>query len=177
MSSLNLKILARVAVVAGLSLGLSACLRPLHGPTASGQSLQTVLASIDVPEVQWPPAFANTGHYLRSEMIYALNGSGSDTPKRYALKMTLAQSQSSPVIDTQIGAPSSVILGGTLTYTLTSLDGKTVVTQGVATSSASFDRFPQRFANIRANRDAEIKLAKDLALQVRTRLSAVLANS
>ena len=77
--------------------------------------------------------------------------------------MTLAQSQSSPVIDTQIGAPSSVILGGTLTYTLTSLDGKTVVTQGVATSSASFDRFPQRFANIRANRDAEIKLAKDLA--------------
>ena len=164
MSSLNLMILARVAVVAGLSLGLSACLRPLHGPTASGQSLQTVLASIDVPEVQWPPALANTGHYLRSEMIYAL-------------KMTLAQSQSSPVIDTQIGAPSSVILGGTLTYTLTSLDGKTVVTQGVATSSASFDRFPQRFANIRANRDAEIKLAKDLALQVRTRLSAVLANS
>ena len=67
------------------------------------------------------------------------------------------------MIDTQIGASSSVILGGTLTYTLTSLDGKTVVTQGVATSSASFDRFPQRFANIRANRDAEIKLAKDLA--------------
>ena len=98
MSSLNLKVLARVAVVAGLSLGLSACLRPLHGPTASGQSLQTVLASIDVPEVQWPPALANTGHYLRSEMIYALNGSGSDTPKRYALKMTLAQNQSSPVM-------------------------------------------------------------------------------
>ena len=70
-----------------------------------------------------------------------------------------------------------MILGGTLTYTLTSLDGKTVVTQGAATSSASFDRFPQRFANIRADRDAEIRLAKDLAQQVRTRLSAVLANS
>ena len=177
MSSLNLKILARVVLVAGLSLGLSACFRPLHGPTASGQSLQTVLASIDVPEVEWPPALANTGHYLRSEVIYALNGSGSDTPKRYALRMSLVESQSSPVIDTQIGAASSVIVGGTLTYTLTSLDGKTVVAQGVATSSASFDRFPQRFANIRAARDAEIRLAKDLALQVRTRLSAVLANS
>jgi len=177
MSSLSFKTLARVAVVAGLSLGLSACFRPLYGPTASGQSLQTVLASIDVPEVEWPPALANTGHYLRSEVIYALNGSGSDTPKRYTLKMTLAQSQTSPVIDTEIGAASSVILGGTLTYTLTSLDGKTVVTQGTATSSASFDRFPQRFANIRANRDAEIRLAKDLAQQVRTRLSMVLANS
>jgi LPS-assembly lipoprotein len=177
MSSLSFKTLARVAVVAGLSLGLSACFRPLYGPTASGQSLQTVLASIDVPEVEWPPALANTGHYLRSEVIYALNGSGSDTPKRYVLKMALAQSQTSPVIDTEIGAASSVILGGTLTYTLTSLDGKTVIAQGVATSSSSFDRFPQRFANIRANRDAEIRLAKDLAQQVRTRLSAVLANS
>ena len=54
MSSLKLKSLAHVVLVAGLSLGLSACFRPLHGPTASGQSLQTVLASIDVPEVEWP---------------------------------------------------------------------------------------------------------------------------
>jgi len=177
MSSFNLKGLARVALVAGLALGLSACFRPLHGPTASGQSLQTVLASIDVPEVNWPPALANTGHYLRSELVYALNGSGSDTPKRYRLALRLTETQSSPVIDTEIGSASSVIVGGTLTYTLTSLDGKTVVTQGTASSSASFDRFPQRFANIRAARDAEIRLAKDLTEQVRTRLSAVLANS
>jgi LPS-assembly lipoprotein len=168
---------AHVVLVAGLSLGLSACFRPLHGPTASGQSLQTVLASIDVPEVEWPPALANTGHYLRSELVYALNGSGSDTPKRYSLKMRLSESQSSPVVDSETGTASSVIVGGALTYTLTSLDGKTVITQGTATSSTSFDRFPQRFANIRAGRDAEIRLAKDLAQQVRTRLSATLANS
>ena len=175
MSSLNLKSLIHVALVAGLSLGLSACFRPLHGPTASGQSLQTELASIDVPEVEWPPALANTGHYLRSELIYVLNGSGSDTPKRYKLALRLSESQSSPVVDTETGTASSVIVGGTLTYTLTSLDGKTVVTQGTATSSTSFDRFPQRFANIRAARDAEIRLARDLAVQVRTRLSATLA--
>ena len=168
---------AHVVLVAGLSLGLSACFRPLHGPTASGQSLQTVLASIDVPEVEWPPALANTGHYLRSELVYVLNGSGSDTPKRYKLAMRLSESQSTPVVDSETGTASSVIVGGTLTYTLTSLDGKNVVTQGTATSSTSFDRFPQRFANIRAGRDAEIRLAKDLAQQVRTRLSATLANS
>jgi LPS-assembly lipoprotein len=150
MSSLNLKGLAHVVVVAGLSLGLSACFRPLHGPTASGESLQTVLAS---------------------------NGSGSDTPKRYSLTLRLAESQSSPVVDTETGTASSVIVGGTLTYTLTSLDGKTVVAQGTATSTTSFDRFPQRFANIRAARDAEIRLARDLAQQVRTRLSATLATT
>ncbi|NBJ12935.1 LPS assembly lipoprotein LptE [Microvirga arsenatis] len=177
MSSLNLKGLARIALVAGLSLGLSACFRPLHGPTASGQSLQAVLASIDVPEVEWPARLANTGHYLRSELVYQLNGSGSDTPKRYRLRLAMNQSQTSPVVDSEYGTASSVIVGGTLTYTLTTLDGNTVVTQGVATSTASFDRFPQRFANIRAARDAEIRLARDLAQQVRTRLSAALANS
>jgi LPS-assembly lipoprotein len=118
---------------------------------------------------------ANTGHYLRSELIYALNGSGSATPKRYRLNLALSQSQSSPVVNSQIGTASSIILGGTLTYTLTSLDGSTVITQGTATSTTSFDRFPQRFANIRASRDAEIRLAKTLAEQVRTRLSATLA--
>jgi len=177
MSSLNLKGLARIALVAGLSLGLSACFRPLHGPTASGQSLQTVLASIDVPEVEWPARLVNTGHYLRSELVYQLNGSGSDTPKRYRLRLAMNQTQTSPVVDSEYGTASSVIVGGTLTYTLTTLDGNTVVTQGVATSTASFDRFPQRFANIRAARDAEIRLARDLAQQVRTRLSAALANT
>ena len=177
MSSLNFKSLARFAVAAGLTLGLSACFRPLYGPTASGQSLQTVLASIDVPEVEWPSRLANTGHYLRSELIYALNGSGSDTPKRYQLKMTLTETQSSPVIDSSEGTASSSIVAGTLTYTLTSLDGKTVVTQGTATSTASFDRFPQRFANIRAAKDAEVRLAKTLAEQVKTRLAATLSAS
>ena len=175
MSSFNLKGLARFALAAGLTLSLSACFRPLHGPTASGQSLQTELASIDVPEREWPAALANTGHYLRSELIYALNGSGSATPKRYRLNLALRQSQSSPVVNSQIGTASSIILGGTLTYTLTSLDGSTVITQGTATSTTSHDRFPQRFANIRANRDAEIRLARTLAEQVRTRLSAALA--
>jgi LPS-assembly lipoprotein len=175
MSSFNLKGLARIALVAGLTLSLSACFRPLHGPTASGESLQTVLASIDVREVEWPDRTERTGHYLRSELIYALNGSGSDTPKRYVLNLALRQNQSSPVVDSEVGTASSIILGGTLSYTLTSPDGKTVITRGTATSSTSYDRFPQRFANIRAGRDAEIRLAKDLAEQVRTRLSAALA--
>jgi LPS-assembly lipoprotein len=173
MSSLNL--IARVALVAGLSLGLSACLRPLHGPTTSGRSLQTELASIAVPEVEWSSEVANTGHHLRSELVYLLNGSGSDTPKRYRLTLAFTQRQTSPVVDTEYGTASSAIVGGTLTYTLASLDGKTVITRGTATSTASFDRFPQRFANIRAARDAEIRLARDLAEQVRTRLSAALA--
>jgi LPS-assembly lipoprotein len=173
MSSLEFKGLARVALVAGLSLGLSACFRPLYGPTASGQSLQTMLASIDVPEIQWPDTYARFGHYLRSELIYALNGSGSDVPKRYVLNLSYAQSLSTPVVDSVSGRALSATLTGNLTYTLK--EGSTTVTTGVATSSTSYDRFEQRFATVRAARDAEIRLARTLAEQVRTRLQAELS--
>ena len=175
MSSLNLKGLARVALVAGLTLGLSACFRPLYGPTASGESVQSVLASIDVPEVQWPDHLANMGHHLRSELVYTLNGSGSDTPKRYVLRLALGRNQSTPIVDSEAGTASAMTVNGSLTYTLTTPDGKTIITRGTATSATSYDRFRQRFANVRAGRDAEIRLAKDLAEQVRTRLAATLS--
>jgi LPS-assembly lipoprotein len=174
MSSLSLS-LARLAIVAGLSLGLSACFKPLYGPTASGESLQNVLAAIDVPEVTWPDNRAMMGHYLRSELIYALNGSGSAVPKRYVLKLALARSLSTPIVDTETGRATSAIVGGTVTYTLTSPDGRTVITQGTATSSTTYDRYQQRFATVRAGRDAEIRLAKVLAEQIKTRLAATLS--
>lgn len=175
MSSLNLKGLARLAVVAGLSLGLSACFRPLYGPTASGESLQTVLASIEVPELKWSDAQARVGHYLRSEIIYALNGSGSDTPKRYVLSLSLGQSLQTPIVDTVTGRAQTATIIGNLTYTLTTKDGAKPVTTGTATSYATYERFPQRFATVRAARDAEIRLAKALADQVKTRLAMELA--
>jgi len=169
------KFLARFALVAGLSLGLPACFKPLYGPTASGESLQSVLSAIDVPEVQWPDQLAVMGHYVRSELVYALNGSGSDMPKRYVLKIALSRSLSTPIVDTETGRASSAIVNGTLNYTLTNLDGTTVITQGSATSSTSFDRYQQRFATVRAQRDAEIRLAKVLVDQVKTRLAMTLS--
>jgi LPS-assembly lipoprotein len=180
MSSLNLKgfslkPLARLALVAGLSLGLSACFKPLYSPTASGESLQNVLAAIDVPEIEWPESQATMGHYLRSELVYALNGSGSDTPKRYKLRLALARSISAPIVDTETGRASSAIVNGTLNYTLTSLDGNTIHAQGSASDTTSYDRYQQRFASIRAGRDAEVRLAKVLAEQVKTRLAATLS--
>jgi LPS-assembly lipoprotein len=175
MSSLNLKGIAHIAMVAGLALGLSACFRPLYGPTASGDSLQTTLASIDVPELKWPDAQARVGHYLRSELVYALNGSGSDTPKRYVLNLSLTQSLTTPIVDSESGRAQSATIIGSLAYTLTNPDGTTIITKGTATSQSTYDRFEQRFATVRAARDAEIRLAKVLAEQIRTRLAAALS--
>jgi LPS-assembly lipoprotein len=167
--------LVRFAVAAALTLSLSACFRPLHGPTARGESLQAVMASIDVPENQLADQYSQVEHFLRSELIFNLNGSGVPAPKKYKLALSYSQALVTPIVDSVSGRALSATVQGTLVYTLTTLDGSQTITTGTATANATYDRFEQRFASIRANRDAQIRVSKDLADQVRTQIAAVLA--
>jgi LPS-assembly lipoprotein len=175
MSSRNFKLIAQFAAVGALTLGLSACFRPLYGPTASGEALQSVLAAIDVDPVTAALPQERVGHYLRSELLYDLNGSGVPAPKRYKLTMSFVERVQSPIVDTTTGRAQSATLIGDVNYKLTSLDGQTVITSGTATGYATYDRSAQRFATVRAARDADIRLAKALSEQMRTRLAAALA--
>ena len=166
-----------VALLAVLAFGLSACFRPLHGPTASGASMQDVLAAIDVQPVAAPLGQERLTHYLRSELVFDLDGSGQPRPKRYKLAIGAAERVATPIVDTVTGRAQSATLIADATYSLTTIDGGRVIASGKATASASYDRYPQRFTNVRASRDAEIRLAKLLSEQIRTRLSAILATA
>jgi len=168
--------LLRIAAALGLAAALSACFRPLYGPTASGVPVPAVLAAIQVEEVAVPPSFERFSHYLRSELVFDLNGSGLPSEKRYRLALAFASRLETPIVDTATGRAQSATLIGDVTYTLTSLDGSKTITTGKVTSAASYDRNVQRFATVRAARDAEIRLARDLADQVRTRLAVAVAN-
>ena len=55
------------------------------------------------------------------------------------------------------------------------LGGGDAILTGSAFASASSDRSPQRFAAVRAARDAEIRAARQLAELIRTRVAAGLA--
>lgn len=167
---------ARLAAVTLIAAGLSACLRPLHGPTASGAPLQDVLAAIEVEPIAARAGQERLSHYLRSELVFDLDGSGQRRPKRYKLVVAAGERVSAPIVDTVTGRAQAATLVADATYTLTSLDGGRVIASGRATATASYDRTIQRFANVRASRDAEIRAAKLLSEQIRTRLSAALAS-
>ena len=166
---------ARLAAAALIALGASACLRPLYGPTATGEPLQNVLASIEVDPVATNQTRERVGHYLRSELIYELDGSGEPSPKRYVLTTAVTDSIQTPLVDSITGRAIAAVYVPNVTYTLKSIDGKTVAA-GTATVSASYDRTAQRFATVRAARDAEIRAAKELARQIKTRIAAALVN-
>lgn len=170
-------LVTRTAVIAAVTLALAGCFRPLYGPTASGEGLETVLAAIDVTEVNTAPAYERVGHYLRNELIFDLNGSGQPRPKRYKLALSFTESVRSPIVESTTGRAESATLVGTVNYRLLTLEGNKLVTEGTATGYASYDRTPQRFATVRAARDADIRLAKSLSEQIRTRLAMALATA
>jgi LPS-assembly lipoprotein len=163
--------LSRLAAAAALTLGLAACFRPLYGPTASGVPLQGELAAIEVDEVAVSPAFERFSHYLRSEVVFNLNGSGVPATKRYKLGLAFTSRLDMPIVDTASGRAQSATLVGDVAYTLATVDGSKVITSGKVQGSASYDRNVQRFATVRAARDAEIRLAKLLADRIRTQVA------
>ena len=168
--------LGRIAVL-GLSLALAGCLRPLYGPTASGAPLQDVLASIEIEPVVTRELQERIGHYLRSELVFDLDGSGQPRPKRYRLKLSVSESVQSPIVDTVTGRADAATLTAIATYSLVSNDGKVILPPTNAVGSTSYDRSVQRFATVRAARDADIRLAKLLADQIRIRLASALATT
>lgn len=176
MSSLEARVSRRLVLVTALALGLGGCLRPLYGPTASGARLQDVLAAIEVLPIQTGTGQERVGHYLRSELVYDLDGSGQPKPKRYKLAIVFNERVQTPIVDTLTGRADSATLYATATYTLTGPDGAIILFE-TATGTASYDRFVQRFTNIRAARDAEIRLAKLLSEQIKTRIALSFSKS
>ena len=174
MSSPETVRLSRRALAGGLALAaallLSGCIQPLYKPLPSGLNVADEMRAIKVEPVK-----DRFGHYLVNELIFGLNGTGSEVEPRYRLVMTFTQSQQTPILDTVTGRADAATVFASVNYSLLTVgkDAKVTV-QGTAVASANYDRSAQRFANIRAARDAEIRLAKVLADQIKTRLAASL---
>jgi LPS-assembly lipoprotein len=132
----------------------------------AGQALVQDLRAIKVE-----PIPERIGHYLANELTFALNGTGATIQPRYRLVINVRQRVQAPLVDTVSGRATSGMLIVDAEYRLIPVDGGPAVASGVAFVTASYDRTSQRFANLRAARDAEIRSARSLADQIRTRLS------
>lgn len=158
---------ASLALAATLLLGTSGCFRPLYGPAANGTPVEAVMAAIEVGTVGVPADRQEMGHTLRSELIFALDGSGSNTtPKRYRLTTTATTSLATPLVSSATGRAVSATIAATASWQVVDTQTNEVVFSGNAQAAASYDRTIQRFAALRAQRDAETRVAKQLSEQI-----------
>lgn len=164
----------RLLFVMLLFVPLAGCFKPLYGSLGSGEMLQSELLSIKVAPVIVGIGQERLSHYLRSELVYELEGGNPVSTKRYLLNVSASERVQAPIINTVSGRAESATLIASAVYTLTDIATGKVITKGTAFSSSSYDRNSQRFATLRAARDADIKVAKLLAEQIKTRLAAEL---
>lgn len=167
------------AALLGLAacLATAGCIRPLYGPTASGVPLKDALASIEVVPINTATAQERLAHNIRSELIFNLDGSGTIHEKKYRLTIDASEAVQATTTDTLTGRADTASISVTARFSLVSNDGGRNVLSGTARTTASYFRDPQRFASVRAARDAEIRASKQIADDIRQRLAAVLATS
>jgi LPS-assembly lipoprotein len=152
------------------ALPTGGCFQPLYGEAAH-PGLTADLRAIAVEPIK-----DRIGHYLGNDLIANLNGTGAAPEPKYRLTVTTSVGSATPTITSQIQAANAATVTGTATYTLTPAGGGDAIVSGSATAVAVYDRTAERFANLRAERDAEIKLAKSLADEIELRLAAYLGD-
>ena len=136
----------------------------------AGDGLRSELAAIKVE-----PISERIGHYLSNELMFALNGSGSEVSPKYRLAIVVTEKIQTPLVDTISGRATAATVTVDANYKLIPVGRTEPIIEGTAFVAASYDRTSQRFANLRAARDAEIRTAKALADQIHTRLASALS--
>jgi LPS-assembly lipoprotein len=161
----------RLAAIAATLSALGGCIQPLYGPNVAGGSLSTEMQAIRVE-----PIGDRLGHYVENELIFDLNGTGSSPAPKYRLVVILHERSATPAVNTFYGQAEAGDINVDADYRLYKLaGGDQPITSGSVTQFVTYDRTSQRISNVRAARDAEIRNAKVIADQIRTRVAAALA--
>jgi LPS-assembly lipoprotein len=160
--------LAAVAAFA-LAGGLAGCFQPLYSESAHPGLVE------DVRAIEVAPIKDRIGHYLADNLTTDLNGTGQTPPPKYRLTVTVSTNSATPTVNSLINVATSATLTGEAKFTLNKVDGGAKVLDGNAVAAAAYDRSQERYNDLRAARDAEIRLARALSAEISLRVASALA--
>lgn len=167
-------VLAAALALAGVA-GLGACsdVRPLYGSLGSGPSVGAKLDQVDIDLGD-----SRVSQRVRNELLFAFHGGGEEPTKPvWRLKMRLTDSSLPVGIERLEATPAAYLVQLNASFTLVEIATDKTVLTGTSFANASYDFSQQRFANVRAQRDAENRAANQIALDIRTKIAAFMAKS
>jgi LPS-assembly lipoprotein len=164
--------LLAVALLPALMLG--GCFRPMYAETdnAATPGLTERLAAVGID----PQTTDRIGQQIRNKLSFNLTGGGDAPAPRYMLNLETSTFADTALVDTLNNAPEIDTVTVTCDFTLRDPKTDKVLFKARANARKSYGRGLQRFAAVRAQRDAENATADILADQIRTRLAIYLAN-
>lgn len=177
-------VLRRVTLCAalGVAMTLGACqVRPLYG-TSTGEfgggtsPVTAEMAAIDLDSI--PSQFANddASRVLYNELIYRFERGAGSPAKRYRLKVLIDVGSSEVGVERFADVPSAYTTTMNSTFVLSDINTNETLLTGRAFKSASYDFSNQRFANKRAYRNAQERVAKAVADDISARIAGYFAS-
>ena len=159
---------ASLALAVALLVGCQ--VRPLYAPDASGASARTQLPAIAVDE-----PVTRSEQVFRNALLFGLRGGDEAAPSLYKMNYRITSDIQQLAIEAVTGTPTSYQLNGRIAYILEDAATGEPLLIDEALATASYNRSSQNFANLRAERDAEDRVATALAHKVETRLASFFA--
>jgi LPS-assembly lipoprotein len=160
------------AALVSLALSLAGCgFQPLYGPTASGSSMPEVMRTVEVEAIP-----GRVGQKIRNELIFSNTGGGEALPSKYKLDITIRESVTQELVKIT-GEATGQVYQVDATFKLKSVSDGKVVLEGKALSRAAYDRYEQIFSNVRAQYDAQNRVARTIAESIKARVAAYLQTS
>src|SRR5882757_1657833 len=177
MSLARRRIAARLLAVAALAGLTAGCFQPMYAEHTDGTpGLREKLMGIELPPVDKPNASrdARIGVEIRNALAFKLYGNATGMAPTHRLVLRFNTSRSSLMIDPATALPSSENYGIDAQYNLIEIVSNKSVMTGTTFSRVTYD-IPgqlQRFARVRAFRDAEDRAAREIAENIQTRLAS-----
>ncbi|MCE1235343.1 MAG: hypothetical protein LWW93_03185 [Hyphomicrobiales bacterium] len=162
-------------LVLGAAFGLAGCttsgIRPLYG-TAAGEATTDALRQVKVV------SGGRIGQKIRQDLVFGFSG-GAGEPDRPRWQLTVDNT----FVDTAVGIDRSSNLATahigqiTASWVLTEITTGRTLANGASSANAAYDYSQQRFADLRAQRDAQDRAAAMIALDIRTKIAVWFAEN
>ncbi len=166
-------------------LALSGCFRPMYGqqpgggvPVADRLMAVKVEPVMSATSIRYDASGHSEGriqHYLAGELRFLLTGGGAEVASRYSVSVE-ARTETKTATISRRGTATDGVVNVRVVFKLQETATGREIVQGTVFTSAAFMRSSNRFASLRAARDAEIRSAKDLARLIHLRLAIAMSD-
>jgi LPS-assembly lipoprotein len=165
----------RIFVVLPLFLLVAACgFRPLY---SSGDSTSPGVAQ-DLASVSIAEPTSRLNQLIRNDLLSAMRPAGTGEPDRYRLDFEASATEDKSIEDSSDSRRSRrATVRVMASFALKDLNGGKTVYQGRTFSNVSYDDVAQSFADMQARTTAVERGAREVALDIRTRLAAHFASA
>lgn len=171
-----------ILLVCAAALTLGACqVRPLYGTWNLSEDVSPVqeqLAAVDIKDIDTTDTkdLERVGQVLRNEMIFGFQRGVEGVPPLYRLQVILDRKVAEVGVERLADVPASYTVTLNSSFVLSDYTTNKTLMAGRSFATASYDFSSQRFANLRASRDAEDRAAKVIAGDIQTRVAGYFAD-